>query len=395
MGLFNDFLGGLQQPFQNLGYTAQQNPDATPLQLARSQMQGYVGTGAIRGLVAPAYASEGNYAYPYVNPNTTTTTATIPYGPKNPGPSYGGSSAYRAPSGPIGPSPAPQGPSQEQILQDRIRSQIGGGFDSYIGSLDQQMGLLPQHYDDLSAQINNLYGGQKSTIDTSRAQTDAQLASDTQNVGTQQKKSLRTLGEDFSSSLDAANNRLGTYGASDSSAKDMYSYALGLQANKNRGNLQEQANQLYSTINLKKTQLQAGYKDQINQLDTWKNTELSNLGTWLQDQKNKLISARGLAQQQKSQALAQLDQSALGRLQQLDDQFTQYKQGLSDWALNHGKSLNQVLSQLQGGAKTQVNPFAYNGMDATIRGGPQTGTGSDIYGYYPQGKRDQFGNPIG
>lgn len=310
-------------------------------------------------------------------------------------PSGVGSTAYRS----TAPAPTintqPTQPNQQQQLQDSARNNISSGFDAYISSLDQQLGLLPQHYDDLSAQISNLYGGQKSTVDTSKAQTDAQIASDSADVATQQKKSLRTLADDFNSSLDAANNRLGAMGASDSSAAPMYSYALSLQANKNRGNLQEQANTLNSQINLKKTQLDAAYKDQINQLDTWKNTQLSSLSQWLQDQKDKLIGAKGVAAQQKSQALAQLDQAALGRLQAVDDQWTQYKQSLSDWALTHNQSLNQVLAQLQGGAKTQVNPFAYQGIDSTIRSTGPTSGGSDIYGYYPnQQKRDQFGNPI-
>lgn len=309
-----------------------------------------------------------------------------------------------APSGGRSSSPAPvaaapsnPGPSAEQQQQNQIRGEIGSGFDSYISSLDSQLSLLPEHYQALSDNINGLYSGQKSSIDTERTNDNADLDNDTKQVQGNQVSTLRTLSQSLQDALDAGNAKLGSMGASDSSAAPMYAYALSLQDNKNRGNVLAQANTLYSNINLKKTQVNATLDDQVNQLDTWKSTQLSSLAQWLDDQKSKIASAKGGAQLQKSQALASLDQSALGRLQQLDDQYTQYQQALSSWATGHQQQLDTALQNLSQTAQMSIPNLTSQGVDGSINPTSAGGdaSSSDIFGLLGNGQKvDQFGNPI-
>lgn len=279
---------------------------------------------------------------------------------------------------------------------EKIRGTINSGFDSYVRSLDEQLGLLPEKYDNLMGNITNLYGGQKGTIDINRTNQNASLDKANTDVDTGQVKTLRSLSDTFRQSLDAGNTKLGSLGASDSSATPMYSYALSLQDNKNRGNVLEQTNAMKNDIQLKRTQVNSTLDDEINKLDTWKNSQLSDLATWLQDNKSKIAGAKGIAERERSTALANVDMSALSRLQQLDDQFTNYKQSLSQWALGHQSQLDTVLASIGKIAQVDAPKYVQQGIDSAIDAS-RSANPADLFGYNPFGtsrKTDRFGNPI-
>lgn len=313
-------------------------------------------------------------------------------------PSTGGTQAVLgASTAPTGSTSTTNPTSAQDALNAQIRTNIGSGFDSYINGLNTQLGLLPEHHQALVDNVNALFGGQQSTINTERTNQNAGLDKANTDVATNQASTLRDLSTNFQQSLDAANSKLGAVGASDSSASPMFAYALSLQANKNRGNVLQQANQLYSDINLKRTQVNSTLDDQMNQLNTWKNTQLSGLATWLTDQKSKFANAIGMAGQQKATALASLDQTALQRLQQLDDQFTQYKEGLSQWAIGQQTQLGNTLAYLGKLSAVNIPQFTAGSIDSGIHAASQA-TPQDLFGYNPFAgngqKFDQFGNPI-
>jgi hypothetical protein len=116
--------------------------------------------------------------------------------------------------------------SGEQTSQSdeeaRLRGEIGGAWDAYIQSLGT-----------LEGDIVNSKSAQMNTVNTN-------LEHNNQLVNNQSASSLKDLHNQMRNAFQAGNTQLGAFGAGDSSAANMYGYAINRQGLRQAGDLQTQ-----------------------------------------------------------------------------------------------------------------------------------------------------------
>lgn len=268
-------------------------------------------------------------------------------------------------------STAPSQPSAE----DQARNQ-------YFSFLDQQSGMLPETQKTLESQVNGLFSGSQSSINTALQGSLGDLNLSGQKIDTNKATSLRDLGQELTSQLSAGARYLGSIpGAANSTASGMYNFALGKVGNKARADVMKQTNELHANLDNQIAKVKATAQDQLAQLDTWKNTQLTQIAQYIQQQRGQI-----------DQAKAAYIQS---RLQNIDAQANSYKQSLVQWAMNNSTTLDglkQKLSAFSQGNPTDITNPGING--AIAFNGPQASNGGvDQYGNLVKKKENTPGQP--
>jgi len=270
-----------------------------------------------------------------------------------------------------------------------LRGEISGGWDTYINSLDQQLGQLP---------------GQRSTLE-SQAQTQAtggqQDITGQQNLALQdieglrtkatenQVKSLKDVGSNIGNLMNAGQVMLGSRGAGDSSAANMYSYALTKMGSKERGNVMGQTKSIMADLDTREGRLNEITNQEKNKLTNWLNTQLGSIAQWFQTAQQSLTQQKGVAGQQKSSDLAQLSKSLLDQATQMamyyKSQHDNLMSGLNTWAANHSTDINSLRTNLQAVSQlpisqVQAQPIAgmpaFSGNNFNLPGFTGYGAGS-------------------
>lgn len=269
-------------------------------------------------------------------------------------------------------APSQSGPSPE----DQARTQ-------YFSYLDSQAGMLPETQRTLENNVNSLFSGSKSSIDTATAGSLGDLNLSSQKVDSNKASSIRDLEQNMRNQLSAGQKYLGGIpGAANSTAGNMYNYALGKIGNQNRANLLKQTNELHANIDNQVAKVKATAQDQLNQLDTWKNTQLSQIAQYIQQQRGQIDAAK-----------ANYIQS---QLQNIDAQATAYKQSLTQWAMNNSTTLEGLKQKLAGfaqGNPTDIKQPIFNGQ--ITFNSPMTSGSQELYGNYANKKRELTpGQPV-
>ena len=282
-----------------------------------------------------------------------------------------------------------------------LRGEISGGWDTYINSLDQQLGQLP---------------GQRSTLE-SQAQTQAtggqQDITGQQNLALQdieglrtkatenQVKSLKDVGSNIGNLMNAGQVMLGSRGAGDSSAANMYSYALTKMGSKERGNVMGQTKSIMADLDTREGRLNEITNQEKNKLTNWLNTQLGSIAQWFQTAQQSLTQQKGVAGQQKSSDLAQLSKSLLDQATQMamyyKSQHDNLMSGLNTWAANHSTDINSLRTNLQAVSQlpiSQVQAQPIAGMPA-FSGNNFNLPGFTGYNAGSTDKYDIYGNKIG
>lgn len=234
--------------------------------------------------------------------------------------------------------------------ENRLRNEIGGAWDSYLGSLDSQMNALPGQRGTLEGIVQNQYQSGVNDITGQKNLSLQDLATSRQKVETEQKKTLTDLAADLRNSFLAGNIYLGSRGAGDSSAANQYSYALQKMGNKNRGDVLAQSRNLYSDIDAREVRLNEITNQEMNKLASERDKGVLEVAQWFENAQNQIRQAKSQGTLQKGLDLANLSRDLLNqatsRLQQLEDRFMNQKDALTQWAMGQAENINQLKSNL-------------------------------------------------
>jgi len=232
-----------------------------------------------------------------------------------------------------------------------LRSEISGAWDSYLTGLQGTSGFIDQQR---TAQ-EGIAG--------------SQLKQGQEGLQGQKAKSLRDIANTTRNAFQAGNNYLGSMGAGDSSAANMYSYAINKDANKQMGDLN-------NFVTGEMTKLQSTYDQQIQGIAQW--------FAQSQQQLKQQIAEGGL---KKGQDLANLSKGildqAIAETNRIKSESSNRYNALVQWAASNSQNMGQLqqnIAQIPQ-AMGQMNVFGQGGSGGQpVGGGPR--------------KTDLFGNPI-
>ncbi len=277
-------------------------------------------------------------------------------------------------------------------------SLINSQFSEYFSNLDRQIGLLPEEQKNLESRIGNLYTSQQGDITTQQNQLLADIEKGKTQSGERKAESLRELEDTLRNSLFAANQYLGTRGAGDSSAANMYSYALSKQGSKNQAGIVKQFNQNIADLDQKIVNIKEAVGQQMNELTTWKNNQLLQVSDYINNKKNALQNMISQGRIDRDTALRELNTNVYNQAQQrlayIDQNATSFAQALQTWATQRAAALNDYKLQLTNSAQFSVPDVVQSEMNIGANYGNNAGNLMTGYGIYSGTKRDQYGRLI-
>lgn len=282
-----------------------------------------------------------------------------------------------------------------QAAINAARGAFNNAYAPLFAQLDAMAGLIPQQQQQREQGIQNMYGSQVGEIQGARDSAMAGLDVSKQQVAQRQAKSVRDLQENMRNLLQAGNIQLGVGGAGDSSAKDMLSFALSKAAGRSGADISNQAQAMYTDIDMQGNQIKATYDDNLAKLATWRDTNLSEVTKWAQDMLMNIESQKVNARGQQAQALAanetNIINNALSRLQQIDDQVSSWNKGIQEWALNRMAQIDDAKAKISGYGK--YTPGQITAQELQGLGDFSTITNNTLLGYNPWSKqKDEMTN---
>jgi hypothetical protein len=276
-------------------------------------------------------ASSGGNTYPsgfigpvrpqdtIANPNFIGPTYSAPQFPKS-----GGGQVLGATTGGGTPTPTPTPDGGGNPTVD-----LNAGWDEYISSLDQQLSGL-------EGQKGSQEATALGTLNTGTENLTTQYGTNKSTIEGQQTKTLNDLGESLQGYWQQGNAMLGTRGASDSSAANMYAYALAKLGSKQRGDVM-------ADYSLRLQNLKGIYDQNTNQLKNEYNQTIAQVGQWFAEAQNAIRGLKGQAALQKGQQIVDYGMQLLGQAQQ---EAATKRNVLDTWVANHATNIQQVISQL-------------------------------------------------
>jgi hypothetical protein len=267
-----------------------------------------------------------------------------------------------APSGyqvPTQSSPTDSGMGGENYTGPSAEDLFNQAWSGYTDSLNQQL-------QGLEGQRTSQLGTAQSTLDTGTKNLGLQYDTNKGQIEGQQTKTLNDLTSALQNYWSQGNAMLGTRGASDSSAANMYSYALAKLGSKQRGDVM-------SDYSSRLQNLKSVYDQNMNSLQNDYNTQVNQIGQWFAEAQNAVRGLQGQAAQQKGQQILDYGMQLLSQQQQAYQQ----KQGLLDqWAANHATSLQQLMGQMNQNAQ---NMPGYTNIFGNLQGGQTSSPG--LFGF--------------
>ena len=313
-------------------------------------------------------------------------------------PGWGKTEAYNdwvAKGRPTGGSGGGGGIDANQAAINAARNAFSNAYNPLFAQLDSMAGLIPQQQRQREGNIQNMYTSQVGEIQGSRDSAMAGLDVSKQQVAQRQANSVRDLQENLRNMLQASNIQLGVGGAGDSSAKDMLSFALSKAAARSGADISNQAQAMYTDIDMQGNQIKATYDDNLAKLATWRDNNLSEVIKWAQEMLMNIESQKATAKGQQAAALSanetNIINNALSRLQQIDDQVSSWNKGIQEWALNRMAQIDDAKAKISGYGK--YTPGQITAQELQGLGDFSTITNNTLLGYNPWSKqKDEITN---
>jgi hypothetical protein len=222
--------------------------------------------------------------------------------------------------------------------EDQQRNEINSGWDAYTNQLNDMLNNnLP---DWRSSQEQVAQGSQQSAMN----ELGIQKGSSERALAEQQTKNLRDLSGNIRNLFEAGNIYLGARGAGDSSASNMYSYALTKLGNQARGDIQSQ-------VASRQNQIRDIYNSENNRLQSELNTRMGQIADWFNNARMQLKSQLGEAGLGRSQDLQALSNNilnvALSNMQTLQQENANRRASLDSWALSNSQNASQLTNNMR------------------------------------------------
>lgn len=272
-------------------------------------------------------------------------------------------------------APAPTGPNPNPNPQPQVdpfaaqKASINSAYDQYFSQLDSMLNSdLPAQRTSQEGIVNEAYNS-----GLSRATTSKNLQE--QDLQTSQEKSLKDLTSNMKNLFQAGSQYLGARGAGDSSAADMYSYALTKLGTKQRGDIQYQ----YQT---QRTRLNELYNDQVSQLESQKNSNIASIANWFAGAQSQIRQMMGQVGINRAKDLEQISLNAynlaLQSLQTVQTNYTNNVNALKSWAMYKSQNIDELVSNMN-----QIGSYVASGKLNV--GTPQVGSNGQYYLPYGAG----------
>jgi hypothetical protein len=243
------------------------------------------------------------------------------------------------------------GPTPEQIALEKAKGAINSAYDPVFQQLDSLAGMVPEWQQQKQTQLEQLFGSQQGELNTAREGALGKFGGYEQQVAQRQAKGIKDLQQNMNQMLQAGNVYLGTAGAGDSSASPMYAYALSKAAAQGSADISNQAQAMYTELDMKKADIQNTFDQQNAQLNTWKSTQAASITDWAQNLLMQIQNQKATATGQRAAALAAEEtgiiNQALANLQGLEQQATQWGAQMQQWAMNRLATLDDAKLRIQ------------------------------------------------
>lgn len=288
--------------------------------------------------------------------------------------------------------------AKQNAFREQQTGMINSQFGEYFSNLDRQIGLLPEEQATQEAKVGNLATGSQADITLGQQQTGQTIDTGIANAQQNKSTSLRDLEGDMRSSLFAGNQYLGARGAGDSSAADMYKFAISKQANKAKSGVLQTFNKTLGELDQKKVDLQNITNSEMTKLKTWKDNALLDVTKYINDKKDALQNLISQGRIDQATALRELNTTiynqAQSRLQAIEQQATAFSQSMQQWATQRAASLDDYKLQLTKSAQFSVPDVIQSEMMAYAPQG-QGSTSGGVQQFGAVGKKyDQYGRLI-
>lgn len=268
-------------------------------------------------------------------------------------------------------------PSYDPYAQ--LRGDISSGWDQYLASLDQQLGPLGEQQNLLTSNIGSQKASSMADLDLQKTQGVQQLNQERETVQTNQAKNLRDLAGNITNAMRAGSIYLGARGAGDSSAANMYSYALAKEGSRQRSDVMQNTAQIQKELGAREENLVNIYNTEKNKLESWANEQVNSVAMWYQQAVQQIQQQKAQGQLGKSQDLQNLAKDILNQgmamLGKIQDYAINKRTALDQWALSNSENLAQVKANMQGVAGYKPDlPQIPGGL-----GTPQTSGNGNIF----------------
>jgi hypothetical protein len=291
------------------------------------------------------------------------------------------------------------GPSPQEIASQReraIRDAIENGFSTIMERLSKlegdHRGAEQEDIARLGVQAGELKTGADNALTANKQKLDGYRG----DVDTRSKSSINKLAGDMRNMLQAGQIMLGSRGAGDSSASDMYSYALGKQANQGRAEIYRGRDQQMGALDQKSLDLETAYNDSIRDIGKWEFENVNAVKDRTRQLLERLTFEKNNADSNKMAALVRMEE---GLLQQAQNQVNALMEKAGEARIlaqqqaqtaydGFGTSYNQMGTN----SNYQVQDMGFTNLDGTLRAdGPQAS--SQQQGFYnPYAVREEEQN---
>ncbi len=277
-------------------------------------------------------------------------------------------------------------------LNARLRSEIEGGYDSYINDLNNLYGGLTTQAGAQENIAQNSYGQSIKDLLANKESSLGDLGLTEQKLQANQVKNLRDIASNIQNQYMAGNVMLGARGAGDSSAANQYSYALNRLGSKERGNVMNTTAQSQQEIENQKAKLNNIVTQETSRLDTELANVKQGISSWLAEQQNAVSQMISQGKLNKSKEIASLTQNllnqALSAYQTKQQEISGRKSALESWAMSNANNIKQLQANM--GAIGQFAPTMAQAR--TLNGSVTMDAQGNMRGLYGYGTSDEDKN---
>jgi len=276
------------------------------------------------------------------------------------------------------------GGSSGTDLNNQLRSEIEGGYDTYINDLNNLYGGLDTQAGANNQIAQNSYNQSLSDLTANKQSGLQDLGLTEQKLQANQVKNLRDIASNIQNQYMAGNVMLGARGAGDSSAANQYSYALNRLGSKERGNVMNTTAQSQQEIENQKAKLNNIVTQETSRLDTDLANTKQEISSWLAEQQNAVSQMISQGKLNKSKEIASLTQNllnqALSAYQTKQQEIATKRSQLETWAANNSTSIAQLKSNMSSIAEFMPTMPTANTLNGSVTSDSQ-GNIQGLYGY--------------
>lgn len=269
----------------------------------------------------------------------------------------------------------PSGPSQQQILEDRIRGEINAGYGNYDNMLTDIFNTLPGQAESQRQTAFNQQQVGENLLGDQQALSSSKLQGEEDKTIRSQETDLKSLAESMRNQFRSGQNYLGSRGAGDSSAVNQYSYALTKMGNKARGDRTSQTADIVGDINQRRFEVEQTFNSGMKNIQLETDNKVNQIATWLAEQQNNIRNMKGELGVNRGRDLAGLSQQLLGQAMaqanSIKEQALNKQTMLEQWAMQQSQGIDQLASNMQGVSNIQYNQPAFQGVNGSVQGGQQ------------------------